>query len=261
MKNILTTHSLNRLHYCSNLKGDYAGAQSVGFNLMDVSNKAVMDALPVGLRGLYWIGNGFNTTCSWALTDAQVTTIVNANRGDPKFCGIYYISDEPHTSVCPTGPTELTNRTALIHSLDPTAKTFAIIQDGTSHPGEFAAFANSVDYIGVDPYPFNVNNVGNASMQPVIDRINAALAVIPASRIVPVFQTFGQECATIVPKFYRMPTPTELETLLSVWDSKIGRNVRPFDFAYTWGAQGTTSCPGLQDDASNRAVMQAYFAS
>lgn len=248
----------SQAHYAANLRGDYVNAAAVGFNLMDVGNKATMDSLPDGVRGLMWVGNGYNTTCSWAIDDATLTSIVTACRNDPKFCNIYYISDEPHHSVCPDGPAALASRTALIKSLDPGARTFAIIQDGSSHPGEFQAFANTIDYIGVDPYPFNANNIGGADLTSVRDRINTALQYIPANRLVPVFQTFGQECATVA-QYYRMPTAAELTALLAIYDELIPRSGRPFDFCYTWSAQGTTSCPGLQDSPELRDVMYNYF--
>ena len=34
-------------HFTANLHGDYVAAASVGFNLMDVSSKSVMESLPV----------------------------------------------------------------------------------------------------------------------------------------------------------------------------------------------------------------------
>src|SRR5512132_334772 len=70
-------------------------------------------------------------TCAFSLSDSQVATIVDRNRGDPKFSSIYYIADEPHTSNCPSAPADVAARTALVHSHDKNAKTFAIVLDGS----------------------------------------------------------------------------------------------------------------------------------
>ena len=67
-----------------NLHDDYTDAVAVGFDLMDVSSKSVVDSLASGARGLFWIGNYSNTTCGFSLSDSQVATIVDRNRGDPK---------------------------------------------------------------------------------------------------------------------------------------------------------------------------------
>jgi hypothetical protein len=110
------------------------------------------------MNGVYWLGNGYNLSCSWQLSDRKVTDIVMAIKDHPKFSGIYYISDEPHPDRCPDGPQRLAERTALIHSLDPRGRTFAIILNNSSAPNEFAQMKDAVDYIGVDPYPCNIKN-------------------------------------------------------------------------------------------------------
>ena len=222
-------------------------AASVGFTYVDVSSKSVMDTLPAGTRGVYWVGNGYNSTCSWEVSDAALTATVRKNAGDPKFSGIYYVSDEPHTSVCRNAPTQLARRTALIHSRDPNARTYIAIEDGSNHPGEYAAFAKAADFIGVDAYPCNVNNVRTGCDTARLSaRIDSALSHIPATRIVPIFQTFGQACASGGGNYYRLPTAAELASLLWVWDRKVPPAVRPFDDAYGWHHQ-SSACPTLAD--------------
>src|SRR5690349_24957654 len=132
------TEPREHLHLTVNLGGDYAGATSAGFNLADVSTLYALRMLPEGMKGVYWLGNGYNLECSWRLSDRQITDVITAIRDEPKFSGIYYISDEPHPAVCPDAPQRLAERMALIHSLDPRGSTFAIVLNGSNAPTEFA---------------------------------------------------------------------------------------------------------------------------
>lgn len=258
-------------HLTVNLGGDYAGATSAGFNLADVGTLYALRMLPDGMKGVYWLGNGYNLECSWRLSDRQITDVITAIKDNPKFSGIYYISDEPHPAVCPDAPQRLAERTALIHSLDPRGRTFAIVLNGSSAPNEFAQLKDSVDYIGIDPYPCNIKNeLTGCSYRALRERIDQALAAgIPSTRIVPVFQTFGQVCTSSSRKYspyYRMPTVAETEMMLAIWDEKVPVKDRPFDMAYSWGKQPTLACPTLQmaDGDSHpdlRSVYKSYFTN
>jgi hypothetical protein len=236
------------LHLTVNMLADYTGAASVGFNLADVGTLTQLHALPDGIKGVYWLGNGYNLTCSWRLSDKQVTAIVTAIKDDRKFSGIYYISDEPHPAICPDAPQRLAERTALIHSLDPGGKTFAVVLNGSKDPTEFAQMKDSVDHIGVDPYPCNIKNEHTGCNYTALrQRIDQALrAGISSTRIVPVFQTFGQTCTKSGQSYYRMPTTAETAIMLAIWEEKIPIEDRPFDMTYSWGKQATLACPTLQ---------------
>ena len=258
------------LHFAANVRGDYAEVASVGFNLADVSTQSALRALPEGMKGVYWLGNGYNfrrSSCSWRLSDKQVTETVVAIKDHPKFSGIYYISDEPHPALCPDAPQRLAERTALIHSLDPRGKTFVVILNSSSAPTEFAQMKDSADYIGVDPYPCNVNNEqAGCNYNALRQRIDQALiAGIPTTRIVPVFQTFGQACTSSGEKYYRLPTGAETKTMLAIWDEKVPVGHRPFDMAYSWGKQPASACPTLEMADGRlypdlRSVYRTHFA-
>jgi len=270
MTQALATEPREYLHFTVNLRGDYAGAASAGFNLAGVSTPVALRALPEGMKGVYWLGNGYNLECSWRLSDKQVTDTVMAIKDNPKFSGIYYISDEPHPGVCPDAPQRLAERTALIHSLDPRGRTFTVVLNGSSAPTEFTKMKDATDYIGVDPYPCNVKNeLTGCTYAALRQRIDQALgAGIPTSRIVPVFQTFGQGCTNSdrrYPPYYRLPTVAETEAMLAIWDEKVPAKDRPFDMAYAWGTQATLTCPTLQmaDGGSHpdlRSLYKNYFA-
>jgi hypothetical protein len=255
------------LHFAVNVRGDYAGALSTGFNLADVGTLSALNALPKGMKGVFWLGNGYNSTCSWRLNDQEVINFVNAIKHNSKFSGIYYISDEPHPARCPDAPKQLAERTRLIHSLDPNGKTFIIVLNSSTAPSEFAQLKDSADYIGVDPYPCNVNNGSSGcNYRALRERIDLALAAgIPSTRIVPVFQSFGQSCTTSNRNYYRLPTVAETEAMLAIWDEKVPVKDRPFDMAYSWGIQPHVACPALQtaDGRSYpdlRSVYKSYFS-
>ncbi len=256
-------------HFVSNqgsLLARQQAALGVGYDWQDFSSNSVMNASPAGVQGIRWVGNGYNSSCSWAVSDASLMTIVQANIGNPEFSGVYFISDEPHTSLCPDAPAALAARTALIHRLDPAARTFAVVSNGSSHPGEYEAFKDSVDYIGVNPYPCKVNNAqSGCDLTAMAAKIDSALAWIPPSRVIPVFQLFGQSCNAGSSHYYRLPSETELQSMLSLWDSKVPRSVRPFDNSYGWRTQ-SSACPTLVDaNGTNgypdlQSVMHRYFA-
>lgn len=258
------------LHLTVNLDGDYTGAASVGFNLADVATQLALRALPEGMKGVYWLGNGYNLECSWRLNDKQVSNIVLALKDNPKFSGIYFISDEPHPAICPDAPQRVAERSALIRSLDPRARTFIVVLNSSSAPTEFSQLKDSADYIGVDPYPCNLKNeVTGCNYAALRERIDQALAAgILSTRIVPVFQTFGQICISSRGKkspYYRLPTLVETEMMVGIWDEKAPVKDRPFDMAYSWGKQPTVACPTLQmaDGGSQpdlRSFYKSYFA-
>lgn len=254
-------------HFAVNLGGQYADVLAVGFDLADIASAAKLDDLPPGLRGVLWLGNGYNKSCEWRLDDAQVTAAVEAVRDHPNFSGIYYISDEPHPKTCPDAAARLAERTALIHSLDPAGLTFIVVQNGSNGSEEFRLLAGSADLIGVDPYPCNHGNAETGcEVDQVRDRIHAAFAAgIGVERIVPVFQAFGQSCVDIDDPWYRLPTGHEMSMMLGIWDELVPLERRAFDMTYSWAPQKGTSCPtlALADGGAwpnLKQVFSDYFA-
>ena len=254
-------------HFAVNLGGQYTDVVAVGFDLADIASAAKLDDLPPGLRGVLWLGNGYNKSCEWRLDDAQVAVEVEAARDHANFSGIYYISDEPHPKTCPDAPARLAERTTLIHSLDPAGLTFIIVQNGSNGSDEFRLLSGSADLIGVDPYPCNHRNAETGcDFDQLRDRIQAALAAgIGVERIVPVFQAFGQSCTDIQDPWYRLPTVEEMSLMLGIWDELVPPDRRAFDMTYSWSPQKGTSCPtlALADGGAwpnLRQVFSDYFA-
>lgn len=253
-------------HFAVNLRHDFGAAATVGFNLADVGTPQALASLPDSMKGIYWLGNGFNTICAWQKSDAEVQNIVTAIKSHPKFSGIYFISDEPHPAVCPEAPARVAERNAMIHALDPRAKTFIVVLNGSADPAEFTRMKESADYIGVNPYPCNWKNAQTGCDYGALEkRIDQALAAgIPASRIVPVFQAFGQSCATAKYRYYRLPSAVETRKMLAIWDAKVPVGERPFDMVYSWGEQ-KVACPALSTsqadtDLELKTVYSTYFS-
>lgn len=250
------------LHLALNLDGNFEGLTEIGFNLADVGSLGALDRLPDGIRGVLWLGNGYNRECAWRLSDEEIREMVAVARHHPKFSGIYFISDEPHPAVCPDARDRVAERSALVRSVDPNGRTFIIVQNGSNAPDEFAQLHDAADLIGVNPYPCNVGNAEQGcNLDALRRRIDAAISAgIAVARIVPVYQAFGQECAVVEKRHYRLPDPDEARAMLAVWDELVPREARAFDVAYSWGTQSTTACPTLKvaDGGEHPDLLSLY---
>lgn len=235
-------------HLAMNLSGDYESVAETGFNLADVGWVGALDELPPGIRGVLWLGNGYNSRCNWRLSDAEVITAVEAARDHPAFSGIYYIADEPRPETCPDAVKAVTARSALIRRHDPSGRTFIVVKNGAAAPNEFRHLRDAADLIGVAPYPCNGRNAETGcDLGALRKRVQAAFDVgIEPQRIVPVFQAFGQSCTERETKYYRLPSEAETLQMLAVWDEMVPPEVRPLDMVYSWGSQPSTACPALK---------------
>lgn len=257
-------------HYVVSLRGVYGPALAVGFNLADVSSRSALDRLPSGMKGVLWLKSGFNgrrNECSWRMDDAAVLAAVASVRRHPRFSGIYFIADEPHPSLCPEAPQRIRERSALIRSAHPGARTFIVVLNSYRYPGELEQLKDAADYIGINPYPCNRRNVGRGcDLRAMRERITQALdAGVEPERIVPVFQAFGQTCTTSQPGYQRLPTEAETVAMLAVWDELVPPARRPFDMTYSWGPQPRHACPSLamadgREHPDLLGVFSAYFA-
>ncbi len=242
-------------HYTIGTNSDRSLAISLGFDVMDItgsgssprSTKAIVDALPAGVQALIWVGNLDNTDFSTP------------------------IADEPHPRTCSNAVADIRARADYLHAHSRFQKAFIVIQDGFGPCGsnlgcEFEALQPAhthVDLVGVDPYPCHYDDGGRpvpCDYGLIEKRVSAATANgIPASKIVPVFQAFGQKGRVGGSVYYRTPTTGELNTILTTWKSLVPRPV--LDFAYTFGVQCSTTCPAPQALANHpelRRVIRAY---
>ena len=122
-----------------------------------------------------WVGDYDNGSCSWEMSDADLTTEVNNAIGDTKVAG-YFFSDEPDPN-CPNAVADHKARSALIHSLDP-AKFTVMVADMNSDQAsldQIPLWKGAATYVGLDPYPCRPNEPCNYSwIRQVIAAADAA---------------------------------------------------------------------------------------
>ena len=225
------------LRYIYN-SGSAAGTvASNGWNLIDVGSRWSADRLPTRARGLVWVGDYDNGSCSWQVTDAELKAEVRAAVGDAKVFG-YFFSDEPNPYACPNAPRQHRARTNLIHSIDPGTRT-VIVLDSNGFKGratrdaldQLPLWKGAADHIGLDPYPCYQRSRCDFSW---IDRtIRAA-------------NTAGLNYWGVVQAFddssWRWPTTDELSHMLRQWAAS--RETGYMTFAWTWAG---TSLSGRSD--------------
>ncbi|WP_433337723.1 hypothetical protein [Spirillospora sp. CA-294931] len=236
---------------------DHAKAAALGFDLFDVGpDESAINALPAGAQALVWAGN---STCGdFQLSGDTFATAVRRLARNPRVYG-WYLSDEPDPRRCPGIAGKIRERADLIHRHAPGQKAFGILTDWPMkalRPSE-----THLDVIGLDPYPCRARKPGCD-----LNTINAMVgqateAGFDKSKIVPVFQTFGQSC-TGAAENWRLPTAGQLKAILNRWDDVLPRPA--FDVSYSWGNQPQWSCPTLADADGTRgrpdlqAVMKAH---
>lgn len=200
---------------------------SKGFNLID-SNPDEVVGLSSGLKALTWVGEYDRTACIFEQTDAQIRTYVSEHIADPKV-GIWFISDEPWqggTPECPNAPAQHAARSALIHSIDPNAKTLIVLDGNSDHLSidQIPAWKGSADYIGMNAY---ICWQGQSCQYQWIDQIGAEFAAsdVPLWGVLQAFgdTDTGQTMCVITVSggtacgVARVPTPTEIHEQFNHW--------------------------------------------
>ncbi len=256
-------------HYAPNTGGRVGPAARDGFTLFDITGStrtpervnAIVDRLPRGAKALVWVGNLGNAPAGSAcpppgFTTPQFRAQVDAIAGNSKVFG-YYLSDEPHPSICPTAVSDIAARADYIHT-HTNQMAFIVALDSSNlcgdHPGceyrELAPSHTHVDLIGLDPYPCHLDAGGAPApcdLGVIADKVGTAIrSGIPRRAIVPTFQTFGQAGRTDgKAPYYRLPTPGELTAMLHAWSLVVPAPA--MDYSYTFGVQCTrSSCPAPQ---------------
>jgi hypothetical protein len=212
----------------------YDRIAGAGFNLVDVGPYASsLDALaPLKVKGLVWLGDYDNATCSWERSDSTIRSQVSAVKGHPNVAG-YFISDEPQLDACPNAPAQHKARSALVKSLDPGRFTIIVLDsndpDSTS---TYAAWRATSDYQGLDPYPCRPGKPCDFAM---IDR-HIAAADAAGLRYWAVVQAFEGDD-------WRWPTPDEETTMLRHWAASHWEGYAAF--AWQWAGRTLEDHPGL----------------
>jgi hypothetical protein len=196
--------------------------RSYGWNLLDVNSKAEADALPRRTRALVWVGDYDNTTCSWQVTDAELTQQLAGTPGDPKIAGFFF-SDEPDPVACPNAPAQHRARSQLIHSLDPKAFTVMLMDSnsGAQTLQQMHLWAGVANYVALDPYPCHPGRPCNYSWISAVIRA-ANRANLPYWGVVQAFA--GED--------WRWPKPSEERRMLALWAAS--REAGYMTFAWDW---------------------------
>jgi hypothetical protein len=196
-------------------------AVSYGWNLIDVSSKDEVDVLPPGAKGLVWVGDWNNTSCSWEVSDAKLTKKVMSMVGDPKVVGFYF-SDEPNPVACPDAPRRHVQRSALIRRLDPSVFTVMVARSNTdTSASELRLWRGAATYVGLDPYACDVGKACNFA------RITRMIRAADKAHIAywGVLQAFADYD-------WRWPTPAELTRIASIWKASNAKG--SMTFAWKW---------------------------
>jgi chitodextrinase len=231
---------------------DPAANQALGATLIDVGSKWSADQLPAGLKGMVWVGDYDNGTCSWEVSDASLTSTITAAKGDAKVYG-WFISDEPNPVACPNAPAQHAARSALIHSIDPGTKTFEVL-DSNGFSGnltqdaidQIPQWVGTADFIGLDPYPCLAGKSCNYTfLKNMIAKADAA--GIP---YVGVLQAFD---STNIGEQFRLPTASELQAMVSIWAAS--HEAGSAYFAWDW----PTASWQLSAHPDLEAVIQSFW--
>ena len=206
---------------------------SYGWNLLDVGSKAEADALPRGTRGLVWIGDYDNSSCSWEVSDAEVRSRLAGTAGDRRVAGFFF-SDEPDPAACPDAPAQHRDRSLLVHSLDPGAFTVMVVDSnsGQATLDQIPAWRGTADYLGLDPYPCYVGKACNYRWIDAVIRA-ADRAGVPYWGMVQAFR--GES--------WRWPTAGEERHMLSQWRASHAAGY--MTFAWRWAGHSLSSRPDL----------------
>jgi PKD repeat protein len=208
------------------INGHDAGAASgYGFNLLDVGPSTIGNVQP-GVQAIVWVGDFNKSTCAFDVSDATLAGIVAALAGDPRVYA-YFIADEPDNSTCANVPSLLQARTNLIHSIDPAARSFSVVEK----PANFAQYVPTIDIAGIDPYPCKANQPCDWTKIPTYA---AAIRATGATRWFGVIQGFGSGG-------WRWPTAEEAHTIIRQWCASGWSGAATF--AWTWNGESLTDHP------------------
>lgn len=228
------------------VRGIYGGQPTgLGFNAASVPAypEDLDKARDKGFAAKIWLG-GFRN-CAFERSDQYVIDTVERLRDHPAVL-IYQLADEPHlckdASGRPTAPKMLADRSALIKSIDPGARTYVTIPIYREGAGGFPyrpwVEAGSADVYGLVVYP--VSNRYGYQPGKIRDAI-AAADDVGMEHYWAIMQDFGSPTA-----WYRRPTADELNAQFDEWS----RSRMEGYWIYEWSSE----LSGLQD---HRAALRS----
>lgn len=243
-----TIHTAPRLRYMIDSGSSARTVASFGWNLLDVSSKAEADQLPAGTRGLVWVGDYDNSSCTWEVSDSDLQSELPAMGADRRVYG-FFISDEADPHACPAAPDQHAARTHLIHRLSPGKPTIMVMDSnsGAQTLDQIRGWLGATDFVALDPYPCYA---GKRCKYAWIDQLIKA-ADRAGLHYWGVVQAFADDT-------WRWPTPTEEKHMLSQWTTSNESGY--MTFSWRWHGQTLASRPELLRvfKTYNRTVAPAH---
>lgn len=237
-----TTH-----HFITNL-GGATRPHRLGYDIFDTgSSRADIAALPRGVKALVWLGQKCPTPA-----DRAFRSTVRRLAGKHRVFG-YFLSDEPHVADCPRGPAALATRTSYIRKVSGGRQRSFIVLEHEDYRA-FRPGVTGASLVGIDSYPCSING---CRYRKIPEKVGMARAAgIPLTRIVPVYQAFGQNHTSDT--YYTMPTPRQARRILAVWARVVPHPV--MDYTYGWRHQSSAN-PTLRDSLPLQKVFKDWFAA
>jgi hypothetical protein len=236
-------------HYVANLHGAVTAPRRIGYTIFDTGDsRADVRALPRHVRALVWLGE----KCPTPATDEFRATVRHLATSRKVFG--YYLSDEPHIADCPGGPAALASRASYIRQVSGgRQKSFVVLSDDEDYR-PFRPAVTHLSMIGLDPYPCSIAHP-TCEFRQINEAVASATAKgIPAGRLVPVYQAFGQRRTD--DHYYNLPSADQMRTMIRRWATLLPHP--PMDYTYGWGHQDSAN-PTLVDSTGLRRLFSAYF--
>jgi len=191
---------------------DFAAMHTAGFNAATdggVQDNGAAEAAN-GIAGMVWVDAYNNTTCAQTITNAGIAAMVQANV-NAGYAGLrYQIGDEPTANGC-NAPPIYAAITQTVHSVDPTAKTWA--DDDQFQVGsplqQGVPMKGTVDILAFDVYPCQSGPCDYSAIDSAVKQIHAA----NVTNWEFIIQDFSASP-------WRWPTPAEIQAQFDHWKNQ-----------------------------------------
>ncbi len=193
-----------------------------GFNMVDVGPYSeYLDAIPGTAKGLVWLGDDDNTTCSWERSDDWTVSHAQPIANHPRVAA-YFIADEPHVWECPNAPEDVAARSNLVKSLDQNRPTFVVLQPH-SPDNPFIPYVGKADVLGAEKYPCSIKGCVFSKIDETIAQAEAA----GVPRYWPVIQAYQDA-------YYVTPTAAQVEEEFNHWRAALPSGHVDGYVVYAW---------------------------
>ncbi len=184
-----------------------------------------------GLTGMVWLPAYDNSTCKQAMSDAEITQVVQTNVSGGNAGAVYQVGDEPTANGCAASATYV-HMTSVIHAADHAARTWVADDQfndpSTSNWPAGLPMKGSVDILAFDIYPCQSGPCQLNMIDLAIQRIHS----VGVTNWEFILQDFGP-CQS-----WRAPNATEVLQQFQHWQ---GAGAMGY-WVYTYDSDG--SCPG-----------------